>query len=114
MSNSWYEWSQVVQGDTLSSIALRWFGSSEERYWRRIWLANRAVIGEDPNRLASGQWLKLPSYHVILYLIEQGDTLFQLAEWVYGDGRAFWLIQQANPWMTDPDQIQVGWWIKIP
>jgi nucleoid-associated protein YgaU len=114
MSNSWYEWYQVVSGDTASSIAFRWFGNGEERYWRRIWLANRPVIGEDPYRLFPGQWLKLPSYHVILYQIEQGDTLFQLAEWVYNDGQAYLFIHQANPWMGDPDMIQVGWWIKIP
>jgi len=114
MSNSWYEWTQVVSGDTLSSIAFRWFGIEEEPYWRRIWLANRRVIGEDPGQIFPGQWLKLPSYHVILYQLEERDTLFELAQWVYNDGRAFWLIHQANPWILHPNQIQVGWWIKIP
>jgi nucleoid-associated protein YgaU len=104
----------VVEGDTLSDIALWWFGNGEERYWRRIWLANRGVIGEDPNVIFAGQWLRLPLHHVIQYHIVGGDTLWQLAEWVYGDGNAYWVIVNANPWIPDPNNIQPSWWIWIP
>ncbi|MGE0760436.1 MAG: LysM peptidoglycan-binding domain-containing protein [Pirellulaceae bacterium] len=48
----------VVAGDTLSAIAARVYGSSAE--WRRIYDANRAVIGNNPNLIRPGQTLVLP------------------------------------------------------
>lgn len=48
----------VVAGDTLSAIAARVYGSSGE--WQRIYHANRAVIGNNPNLLRPGQKLVLP------------------------------------------------------
>jgi len=114
MSNDWFQLYQVQEGDTVSGIASYWYGSGDEIYWRRIWLANRRVIGEDPNMIFPGQQLKLPLHRSIHYHIEEGDTLFQLAEWVYGDGNVYWVIQQANPWIHDPDQVQPSWWIWIP
>jgi nucleoid-associated protein YgaU len=114
MPNGWFSWYQVKEGDTLSGIALYWFGNGNEPYWRRIWLANRQVIGEDPNQIFPGQQLKLPSNFSIQYHIEDGDTLWQLAEWVYGDGNRWPTIHQANQWIQDPDQIQASWWITIP
>jgi nucleoid-associated protein YgaU len=56
--------------------------------------------------------LKLP-YHEIRYRITQGDTLFQLAEWVYGDGNAWPRIWNVNPWIQNPNEVQPGWWISI-
>ena len=47
--SQWFQLYHVEPGDTLSGIALWWFGSSEERFWRRIWLANRRTIGPNPN-----------------------------------------------------------------
>ena len=111
--SQWFQWYQVDEGDTLSEIAEWWFGSSAERWWRRIWLANRRKIGEDPNRIRAGQWLKLP-YRGFSYHVEQGDTLSQLAAWVYGDGNRWERIHDANPWIQDPDHIERSWWIWIP
>ena len=109
----WFQEYHVEQGDTLSGIARWWYGSSEERSWRRIWLANRKTIGEDPNFIRTGQLLKLPK-HGFWCHVEQGDTLSQLAEWVYGDGNQWKRIHDANPWIQDPNQIQRSWWIWIP
>jgi nucleoid-associated protein YgaU len=111
--SQWFQWYHVEQGDTLSEIALWWYGRPAERWWRRIWLANRRVIGEDPNRIRESQWLKLP-YLGFSYHVERGDTLSQLAQWVYGDVNRWRQIHDANPWIRDPDQIQASWWIWIP
>jgi nucleoid-associated protein YgaU len=65
MADGWFTWYHVVEGDTLSGIALHFLGSGDERAWRRIWLANRPVIGEDPNLIQPSMWLKIPVHHVI-------------------------------------------------
>jgi nucleoid-associated protein YgaU len=51
----------VKQQDTLSSIALQFYGDEVESLWRRIYNANIAVIGPDPNVIASGQELNIPT-----------------------------------------------------
>lgn len=51
----------VKQQDTLSSIALQFYGDEAESLWRRIYNANIAVIGPDPNVIASGQELNIPT-----------------------------------------------------
>ncbi len=111
--SDWFQWYQVVEGDTLSEIALFWFGCAQEECWRRVWLPNRRTIGEDPNNIRPGQWLKLP-FSGFRYRILRGDTLSQLAEWVYGDPNSWPIIWQANPGIPNPNQIQVGLWIWVP
>jgi nucleoid-associated protein YgaU len=111
--SDWFQWYHVEEGDTLSEIALFWFGRPAERWWRRIWLANRRTIGDDPNRIRPSMWLKLP-FLGFAYHVERGDTLGQLAEWVYGDANKFDRIVDANPIIRDPDRIQASWWLWIP
>jgi nucleoid-associated protein YgaU len=113
MPHQWFEWYQVQQGDTLWDIAQWWWGSADDLKVNRIWLTNRQVIGDDPDTIFQFQWLMLP-YWLFHYRIQDGDTLAQLAQWVYGDQNLYWIIHQANPWIQDPNQIQVGWWIKVP
>jgi polar amino acid transport system substrate-binding protein len=49
----------VVQaGDTLSTIAGRLYG--DVGAWRALWEANKATIGDDPNRIRVGMRLELP------------------------------------------------------
>ncbi|MCH0559356.1 transglycosylase family protein [Streptomyces sp. MUM 16J] len=48
----------VVQGDTLSGIALR---AAVTGGWQRLYAANRSVIGPDPDLIRPGQRLTLPS-----------------------------------------------------
>jgi LysM repeat protein len=50
----------VQSGDTLSGIALAAYGDGSEASWRRIYNANRFVIGDDPNRIFPGQVLYIP------------------------------------------------------
>ena len=47
----------IRPGDTLSSIAARHYGSSAD--WKRIYIANRKVIGPNPDHLSVGTKLRL-------------------------------------------------------
>jgi len=49
----------VASGESLSLIAQKYYGSQAE--WPRIYQANKAVIGDDPNRIRVGQKLKIPA-----------------------------------------------------
>jgi nucleoid-associated protein YgaU len=112
MANDLFQWYQVQPGDTLSGIALWWYGNGNEPYWRRIWLASRHVIGSDPDQIQPGMWIRLPYWGFWCHIVE-GDTLFQLAEWLYGEGNAYWIIAQANPGI-DPDNIFPSMWVWCP
>lgn len=48
----------VVKGDSLSKIAKRVYGNANS--WRRIYDANREVIGDDPDLIKPGQKLTIP------------------------------------------------------
>ena len=48
----------VRAGDTLSAIALRYYGNGD--LWGRIFSANRAKIGSDPSELRAGVTLVIP------------------------------------------------------
>ena len=47
----------VQAGDILSIIAQKFYGDGSEASWRKIYEANRAVIGNDPNQLQAGRYL---------------------------------------------------------
>ncbi len=48
----------VVKGDSLSKIAKREYGDAQQ--WRRIYDANRDIIGSNPDLIHPGQALRLP------------------------------------------------------
>ena len=48
----------VVAGDSLSKIAKRFYGNAND--WRRIYDANRTVIGDNPDLIKPGQKLTIP------------------------------------------------------
>lgn len=50
----------VEVGDTLSGIALKYYGSATKDMWMVIYNANKTVIGDDPNLIKPGQNLKIP------------------------------------------------------
>ncbi len=50
----------VAAGETLSHIALKYYGSAVKEKWMAIYEANREVIGENPNLIKPGQVLKIP------------------------------------------------------
>ena len=51
---------EVVKGDTLSGIALKFYGSAAKEKWMIIYEANKDVIGDNPNLIRPGQVLKIP------------------------------------------------------
>jgi nucleoid-associated protein YgaU len=56
---------RVESGDTLSTIAIRYYGDASEPRWRKIHEANREAIGGDPHQIEPGD----PQ------LIKPGETL---------------------------------------
>jgi nucleoid-associated protein YgaU len=50
----------VKAGDSLSRIARFFYGSGTELFWRRIYDANVAIIGANPNLIRPGQQLTIP------------------------------------------------------
>lgn len=50
----------VGGGETLSHIALKYYGSAAKEKWMKIYEANKGVIGDDPNKVRAGQVLKIP------------------------------------------------------
>jgi phage tail protein X len=51
----------VQAGDFLSAIAQRFYGDGSEAAWRKIYDANRTVIGPDPTQLQVGMVLVIPA-----------------------------------------------------
>ena len=49
----------VQKGDSLSKIAKKHLGDANA--WKKIYEANKAVIGDDPDKIFPGQKLKLPA-----------------------------------------------------
>ncbi len=50
----------VKAGETLSDLALKYYGSAVKDKWMAIYEANKAVIGDNPNLIKPGQVLKIP------------------------------------------------------
>ena len=50
----------VKSGETLSSLALKHYGSAGESYWRLIYNANKETIGSNPGMIKAGAKLNIP------------------------------------------------------
>lgn len=50
----------VAPDDTLSGIALKYYGSAIREKWMPIYEANKDVIGDDPGRIKPGTVLRIP------------------------------------------------------
>ena len=98
----------VQQGDTLFSIAQR-FGVSLQA----LIAANPQIT--DPNVIVPGQVICIPSAVPPctgqLYTVQQGDTLFSIAQRF---GVSLQALIAANPQITDPNVIVPGQVICIP
>ncbi len=51
---------KVKEGDTLSELALKYYGSAAKDYWTVIYEMNNRAIGDDPNKVKLGLLLKIP------------------------------------------------------
>src|SRR5215203_349201 len=102
----------VVAGDTLRKIAQQFYG--DEAQWPRIFNANRDQI-DDPDKIQVGQVLRIPTDDVSPYPVVAGATLRSIAQRFYGDETLWPRIFNANrDQITNPDQISVGWVLRIP
>jgi nucleoid-associated protein YgaU len=50
----------VQSGDTLSGIALKYYGNAGESYWKVIYNANKELIGDNPNMIQIDMKLQVP------------------------------------------------------
>lgn len=124
----------VVAGDSLSGLALKYYGSTAPEKWQPIYEANKAVIGADPNRIAPGQVLKIPKLpetggakravapavesYLAEYTVVPGDTLGGIALKYYGSAapNKWQAIYEANKAVIgpDPNRISPGQVLKVP
>ncbi|MCM1049605.1 MAG: LysM peptidoglycan-binding domain-containing protein [Clostridiales bacterium] len=132
---------QVVAGDTLSGIALKYYGSSS--YWQKIYADNASTIS-NPDRIYVGQIILIyplteqaqpaqgdaadtvtatgddvanisPTGSDGGYTVKPGDTLWKIAKNQYGKGYRWRKIYDANSdQISDPGKIQVGQILRIP
>src|SRR5215475_9641459 len=90
----------VVAGETLSALALRFYGDAE--LYRLIATASGIA---NPNVINVGQRLIMPDF--TKYTVVAGDTLSALAVHFYGDAAFYPLIAKVNG-IADPNVINVG------
>jgi nucleoid-associated protein YgaU len=121
----------VRDGDTLSSIAVRFYGNA--RFAATIWDANYRLIGANPNAIFPGQRLTLPGINTrpaastplpnrgpigqrTNYTIQQRDFLRWMAQRAYGNEMRWPEIYRANRNQlgVNPDLIYPGVTVFIP
>ncbi len=106
----------VEAGDTLWSIAQEAYNNSAD--WQKIYDANKGTIGPDPNSLTAGTVLYIPQLqgHTITYTVKAGDTLWSIAQYLYGNGESWQKIYDANKQVIgpDPNNLQAGMVLHIP
>ncbi|MCD7805712.1 MAG: LysM peptidoglycan-binding domain-containing protein, partial [Lachnospiraceae bacterium] len=108
----------VVSGDTLWSIAARYYGDGT--LWTRLYEDNMDVIS-DPNRIYAGMQLTIyvtvstTSFESNTYTVKSGDSLWKIAAEIYGNGRSWRRIYNANTdIISDPNSIRIGMTLVIP
>ena len=51
----------LAADETLSHLALKYYGHATPPYWKLIYEANKELIGDNPNRVHSGMVIKVPA-----------------------------------------------------
>ena len=51
----------LAADETLSHLALKYYGHATPPYWKLIYEANKDLIGDNPNRVRPGSVLKIPA-----------------------------------------------------
>ncbi|HXV03428.1 MAG TPA: LysM peptidoglycan-binding domain-containing protein [Gaiellaceae bacterium] len=103
-------------GDNLTTIAEQFYGDGT--LWRKIYDANKKVIGENPYHIQVGWTLTIPDGETTAdtYVTHAGDTLTGIAEQFYGDRTLWRKIYNANKKVigSDPNKLGVGLELTIP
>ena len=50
----------ITEDDTLSHVALKYYGHATRDYWMVIYEANKAIIGDDAGKVRPGMVVKIP------------------------------------------------------
>jgi LysM repeat protein len=109
----------VQRGDDLWTLAEHYYGTGRD--WRRIAMANPALLTGGPDRLVVGWRLRIPGVEGAaqdtgrVVVVKQGDTLSSIARDVYGhesDWRHLWHANRAQ--LEDPDELIVGIQLLVP
>lgn len=112
----------VEPGDTLSKIAVRYYGNAS--LWRKIFEDNRDVIA-NPNRVRAGMRIRLYLADVTAeagvpdatgtYTVRRGDSLWKIARAMYGQGWQWRRIYDANrSAIPETLMLRVGQILVIP
>lgn len=107
----------VKRGDYLTKIS-----GFDEIYldplkWRRIYRANRSLIGGNPNLIYPDQELAIPRDWPSTVEVKPGDNLWKIAGYweVYGDRFQWEKLYEANKdQLRDPNMLKVGQVLVIP
>lgn len=108
----------VVLGDDLWSLAEHYYDDGSR--WREILVANDTVLLDATEVLQPGMLLHIPDPQPrpaaeASVTVEPGDTLSSLADEHLGDAQRWPELAAANPdRVGDPDQIDVGWQLRLP
>lgn len=110
----------IRSGDTLWKIANKFYGSGV--YWQKIYDDNADIL-KSPDKIYAGQVITIylnqgtstVSGDGKTYVVKQGDTLWKIADMLYGKGRKWRAIYQANKeLLADPKRIYAGQVLTIP
>lgn len=111
----------VGAGESLSTIAQRYYGLGDQAHWMLIYTENRDQIGANPQVIQPGQKLRIPRLQpagtiIATHTVVGGDTLRKLSEKYYGSPDGWMAIYQANQDVIgpNPDLIRPGQVLKIP
>lgn len=108
----------VLKGESLWKIAQQYYNDGNK--WVNIAKANNL---ETPSVITAGVTLEIPDNETTLeqvqvqdtdtYVVKSGDTLWDIAQNVLGDGNRWTEISKANN-LTQPSIIHTGNTLKIP